>query len=59
MYNEKDEKASLDVETYDLYDPLEAVVRKEGLLVSKVLPEDGQNYISVGSIDVLQGTEIS
>lgn len=41
MYNEKDEKASLDVETYDLYDPLEAVVRKEGLLVSKVLPEDG------------------
>lgn len=53
------EKASLVVVPTVLFVLQEVVDRREGLLVSRVPPEDGQNYILVGSIDVTLGTETS
>lgn len=53
------EKVSSDVKNYLLFVPLEEVDRKEVLLVSKVLPEDGLLFTSVGIPVALSGTEIS
>lgn len=53
------EKAFSDAKMNVLFDPLEVEDRREVLLVSRVLPGDGQIYILDGSNDAISGIEIS